>query len=59
MPIGAPIALPVGPPDDDIVYLTVAPLLAFECAAAARDCCRVARSFPLHAYELTPFQGCS
>ena len=42
MPIGAPIALPVGPPDDELVDSSVAPLLAFECAFAARDCSRVA-----------------
>eukprot|EP00966_Prymnesium_polylepis_P148294 3425794-Prymnesium_polylepis.1 len=36
--MGAPIALPIRPPDGDLVDLSVAPLLAFERAVAARDC---------------------
>ena len=42
IPIGAPFALPIRPPDDELVELVVRPLLAFEWAPAARVCSDVA-----------------
>ena len=42
IPIGAAFALPIRPPDDELVDLVVAPLLAFERTVAAQECLRVA-----------------